>query len=138
MPQRPRKAGGEEPGARKAPWRGRVRVADPKDKFVMVRLSVPDHARLTEAAHGAGLSLAAFVRKTALGDAGPRAKRRATATTVQLSLYLAELGKMGSNLNQIARWANIQKQPPGGEDIKAIRRGFDEIKAKILTVFDAV
>jgi hypothetical protein len=46
---------------------------------------------------------AGFIRAAALGDAGPRAQRRPPADYKLLRQILGQLGRIGNNLNQIAR-----------------------------------
>jgi len=102
----------ETPPKRPAPWRGRKRVSDPKDKFVAVRCTPAQHAALTAAAAQAGLSVGGYLRATALGSAGVRAVRRPTVERTALARVLAELGKLGSNVNQLARVANTNGTMP--------------------------
>jgi Mobilization protein NikA len=55
-------------------------------------------------------AVAAFMRAAALGDAGPRAQRRPPADHKALRQILGELGRVGNNLNQIARALNAGEQ----------------------------
>ena len=52
------------------------------------------------------MATAAFLRAAALGDAGPRAQRRAPADKDALLRILGHLGRIGNNVNQIARRLN--------------------------------
>ena len=63
----------------------------------------------SETAAQAGLSVGAFLRALALGSAGPRAVKRPRVEREQLARLLGEIGKLGSNVNQIARWANTDQ-----------------------------
>jgi hypothetical protein len=56
------------------------------------------------------LSVASYLRASALGEAGPRARRAPTIEKQALGDAIAELNKIGSNINQIARAANIGKE----------------------------
>ncbi len=58
----------------------------------------------------AGLSIGAYGRAAMLGDAGPRAQRRPPADHVALRQLLGHVGRIGNNINQIARTLNT-----GGE-----------------------
>ena len=58
---------------KKSPWRGRKRVADPKDKFVAVRCTSADYEIIGASAERAGLAVGPFLRAVALGSPGPRA-----------------------------------------------------------------
>jgi hypothetical protein len=63
-------------------------------------------AALRAAADRSGLSVGAYLRVAALGAAGPRAVRRAPIERQELVRVLAALGKLGSNINQLAKIAN--------------------------------
>ncbi len=65
-----------------------------------------EHAQLVAKSRAAGLSVGAYVRACALGDAGPRARRRATIDRELLAINNAALNRVGSNLNQIAKTLN--------------------------------
>jgi Bacterial mobilisation protein (MobC) len=67
------------------------------------------------------LSLAAHMRLCALGDQGPRARRRPPVDRVLLARTNADLNRIGNNLNQIARALNIQESValPGIEAARA-------------------
>lgn len=49
------------------------------------------------------------MRACALGDKGPRAKRRPPVEMQHFGKAIAELNKIGSNVNQIAHAANLGK-----------------------------
>lgn len=66
-----------------------------------------ERAELDRRAAEAGLSVAAFIRAAALGDAGIRARRRPIVDAVELAKTHAELRRIGNNLNQIAHALNI-------------------------------
>jgi hypothetical protein len=82
------------------------RVDDPRTVIVRYRATPGEHEATLQAAGEAGLSLGAYVRQQTIGTAGPRAKRRPSPDRVLLAKVLAELGKSGSNLNQIAYGLN--------------------------------
>lgn len=75
-------------------------------KAVLVPLLSEERAAVEERAATAGLSLAAFGRSCMLGDAGPRARKRAPVDRELLARTNADLNRVGSNLNQIARALN--------------------------------
>jgi hypothetical protein len=112
-----------------APWRGKRRVADAKDKWIGIRCTPADHDKINQAATSAGLSIGAYVRTKTLGEPGPRAVRRPSVATRQLSQLLGHVGKIGSNINQIAHVANSNKATPAlgllatiREDVLQMRR----------------
>jgi hypothetical protein len=65
-----------------------------------------EHAELVARARDAGLSAGAYARACTLGDAGPRARRRATVDREVLAHNNAALNRVGNNLNQIAKALN--------------------------------
>lgn len=77
-----------------------------RSKQVLVRLSDEEFAQLAHKSDHAGLAKAAFLRATAFGEIGPRAQRRPPADHVALRKLLGELGRVGNNINQIARSLN--------------------------------
>jgi len=77
----------------------------------LVRWTNEEFARVAAKADKAGLAMAAFIRAATLGDAGPRAQRRPPADQQVLREGLGQLGRVGNNLNQIARAFNVGKFP---------------------------
>lgn len=71
-----------------------------------VRLDDGELQFLSRRAQEAGLTIGAYIRRTSLGDAGPRARRRPIIERELLARLLGHLGKVGSNLNQIAAAVN--------------------------------
>lgn len=87
---------------------------------VSVRFSPDELGRLEKAADDAGLSRGAYLRACGLGDPGPRATRKPPVAKQELVRILGQLGKIGSNVNQIARAINSGNDPNGlSDDIKA-------------------
>lgn len=81
-----------------------------RPKWVHVMVSEQERAAWQAQAGAAGLTLADLIRKR-LGDArevGRAPVRRRAARRADPAL-LAALGRIGSNLNQVARWANTYK-----------------------------
>ncbi len=100
----------------------RMRVKDARGRFIAVRCSENEHAAISEKATQAGFSVGAFLRNLALGDAGPRAVRRPPVERKELSRLLGHLGKVGSNVNQLARGFNQTGVLPGFPEILAAQR----------------
>jgi len=109
-----------EPRKRKPPQRRRAR-------FVGIRLDEEEFARLDGRARDAGLTAGAFLRSCALGDAGPRAKRRPPIEREELARLSAAVGRVGNNVNQIAHALNA-----GGDVVPA------EIKSAIGAVMETL
>jgi hypothetical protein len=72
-----------------------------------VRVRLDDAEREALEARAGELSLAAYMRASSFGDAGPRARRRAPVDRDLLARTNAEINRVGSNLNQISRTLNI-------------------------------
>ncbi|MRG48291.1 plasmid mobilization relaxosome protein MobC [Chitinophaga sp. SYP-B3965] len=89
----------------------------PRDDMIRVRVSQAEKKRLHMAAQNAGYTLSDFLRVTAI-NAIPRT-RIATPERAAFIRGLAELGKIGSNINQIARNLNRRSQT-GGDNSASI------------------
>jgi hypothetical protein len=85
-----------------------------RTRFVNVRLTPDEHAAMEAAAERAGQSVASYVRQQCIGTPGPRAVPRPPVERAALAQLLAQLGKCGSNLNQIARVLNSGGDEPDG------------------------
>lgn len=78
---------------------------------VKVALTEAERATVAAGAEAAGLSLSGYARQTLLGQPTPRTRRAAPSPDVQaMARLLGQLGRVGGNLNQLARQAN-QGQP---------------------------
>ena len=92
--------------------------SETRQRQAAIRLRVTDDERaaIESRAERAGLTVAGYLRAVVFGKdtPQPRAARRATIEAATLQRLLAELGKIGSNLNQIARRLN-----QGKDDIPA-------------------
>ena len=92
---------------------------------VMLRFTDTEYERLLFLAESASLPLAEYIRKQATGKQ-VKIKYEIVADLPELKKLIAEFGKIGSNLNQIARHFNsggIHSQ----EMQKAIRQGIADI-----------
>jgi hypothetical protein len=112
----------ETPSKRIAPWRGRPRVNDPKSRRVAVRLTDEQLTELDTRAASAGLSIGAFARAALLGAPGPRAKRRPSYDVRELARLFGELGKIGSNINQLSHHAHLTQTLPAVGELQAMRQ----------------
>ena len=78
-----------------------------KTKVVGVRVNEEEHFELALKSEDAGLSIPAFVRKKLLDEVFTQPRKAAPSLDKKLlSMILAQLGKLGSNMNQIARRLN--------------------------------
>ena len=102
-----------------------------RGETVTVRLSKDERDALDALASRSGLAAGAFMRAAAFGDAGPRAQRRPPVDHRALRQLLGECGRVGNNLNQIARRLN----EGGGANIpelQAALAAYLDIRAAIL------
>lgn len=98
----------------------------------MMRCTPDELAALKQSAAGAGLAVAPFLRTLAFGTPGPRAVRRPSAERVELARLLAEFGKLGSNVNQLARVANTTGELPDRETLAGISRHVQEMRRALM------
>lgn len=88
---------------------------DKRDLIVRVRFTSGEKSRLVKTADEKGLTISDFIRVHSL-DAAPL-HRKAHAQRAVFIKALAELGKVGSNVNQIAKALNILKKNPAAETV---------------------
>ena len=101
-----------------------------KRSYVLtVRLDDGERANLEARAGDSGLSVGAYVRAAAFGDAGPRSRRRVPVERELLARANADLNRVGNNLNQISRALNLiarreleMTQAVGGEVAELVVR----------------
>ena len=83
-----------------------------RQQIVRVRCTADEAARLGAVARRQGKTISSCVRDTLLGGTqpAPKPRRRAPAADErELARILAQLGKWGSNLNQLAHAANMDE-----------------------------
>ena len=125
-----------KPVKRRAPWRGRPRVAEAKGRRIALRLTDADHSFLEQTAKEAGLSVGAFLRTIALGTAGARAVKRPHIERAKLAKLLGEIGKLGSNVNQIAKWANTDRAAPSRTEIARMCEDIAAMRVEVMKALD--
>lgn len=102
---------------------------------ILVRLTDEELAAIDAKADRAGIARAAFMRAAALGAVGPRAQRRPPADHVALRQLLGELGRIGNNLNQLARAGNAGLDVDN-DMLKVAIAAVLESRARILTALN--
>lgn len=110
----------------------RMRADDARTQFIAVRCTITERAAISERASQAGLSVGAYLRSLALGSPGPRAVRKPPVERKELARLLGWLGKLGSNVNQLARGFNRSGQFPGFAELLAVRREVGEMRAALM------
>lgn len=115
---------------KKAPQR--MRVDDARTHFIAVRCTAEERTAISERAGQAGLSVGAYLRAVALGSPGPRAVRKPPVERKELARLLGWLGKLGSNVNQLAHGFNRDRTLPGARELAAIRRDVAQMRAALM------
>lgn len=92
--------------SRKPPNRG-VRGGRVDQNMVSLRLSAAERATLRERANDAGLSVGSYLRLKALGSTGARSVPKPPIERELAAHLLAQLRRVGGNVNQIAKAANM-------------------------------
>ena len=89
-------------------------------KSTRVRLTDDEHARLSDLAKAAGLSISRYLIETALNQRAlvSDEKDRAEALVVQRGWAINEVARVGNNLNQIARQLNSQRGSISSDSIE--------------------
>jgi hypothetical protein len=121
--------------SRPAPWRGRKRVAEARGRHVAVRCTETEYATMTAAAQRAGLTTGAFLRALGCGDPGLRAARRPPIERQELARLLGHIGKLGSNVNQLAHMANVSGRLRSEHQLTEIG---DEVRAMRTAIMKAL
>jgi len=118
-PPKPRRRGGV-----------RRRAADPATAFIKMRVPPARKAAIVTEAKRAGLTVTEYIL-------GQRRARAASALPpgidpVLLARILGELGKWGSNWNQLARDRNMDGREPEVDELRLIRRALAEMRDGLL------
>jgi Bacterial mobilisation protein (MobC) len=77
-----------------------------RTSHITIRLSADERIALDEASARAGLMTGSYVRQRIFDGPTPRQVRRPQVEREELARILGELGKIGSNLNQLAKASN--------------------------------
>lgn len=103
-----------------------------RDAQIKLRCTAAEFNAIAAKADAAGLSVAAYLRAAATGTTGPRAQKRLPADAVLLRQVLAQLGKYGSNMNQIAYQLNAHGAQGLEADFRAALGEWAEIRDSLL------
>jgi hypothetical protein len=102
-----------------------------RDETVTVRLTKDERDALDALSSRSGMAAGAFMRAAAFGDAGPRAQRRPPADHKALRQLLGECGRVGNNLNQIAKRLN-EGESVNIPELREALAAYLDIRAAIL------
>lgn len=95
-----------------------------RKRLVALRLTQEEHDALHKRCDDYGLTIGELVRVQCLNQPMPKRRtRKAAPDVVAVARVLAELGKVGSNLNQIARHMNAGGNP----DMAEMHRALDTV-----------
>jgi hypothetical protein len=101
-------------------------LTEPKSHCFVVRLTDTQHEIIKNYAEKIGMSMAEYIRHQAI-NGKIEISYPIVASVPDLQKLTAEFGKIGSNLNQIARYFNT-----GGMQSKAIREDINECIAELM------
>lgn len=110
----------------------RMRVENPREHQIGLRCNDEEYAAINAKASESGLTVGAYLRTLAVGSPGPRAVRRPPVERKELARLLGHLGKVGSNINQLARAFNAAGRFPGFPELIAIREEVKQMRAALL------
>jgi uncharacterized protein (DUF1778 family) len=82
-----------------------------KQRIVNFRATAEEYAVVEEAAQKAGLTIGSYIRQTVLTAPRTRSRRVPRPDVAALAKLIAELNRIGGNINRIARAANGGEQP---------------------------
>ena len=97
-----------------------------RKKLLQIRVTEDELAEIAAVADRAQLTVPSYARQILLDAPPPRARRRPSVDTQQVAKLLGELGKVGSNLNQIAHHLNAGA---GGAGSNAIASAIEDVQA---------
>jgi hypothetical protein len=102
------------------------------DKFVSVRCTSAQHAAWTAAAARSGTNIGDYLRTQADARPSPRAVRRPPVELGELARVLGAIGRVGSNINQLAHVANATGALPQCQELAAIRADVMAMRAALM------
>jgi hypothetical protein len=100
-------------------------------RHLTIRLTLVERLSIDTSAERAGMTSGSYVRRAVLGIEPPRQVRRPPVEKQELGRLLGQLGKVGSNLNQIAR-ALHQTSPVEATEVRKALEGLIPVRAAIL------
>ena len=118
------------------PSPGTRRKSDKRQRTetLFARVTPDEKSAFIARADRAGMASAAFMRALALGEAGPRARRRRPVEHQALVQALATLNRVGNNLNQIARNTNRGMDI----DVPQLRDALHQYHQVIAAIYEAL
>jgi hypothetical protein len=102
-----------------------------RSTHITIRLSDDERKTIEDAAEKAGLTTGSHARQVLLGAPAPRQVRRPPVERKELARLLGELGRVGGNVNQLARAVHNGVLVYEGELDRALA-GLQEVRGAIL------
>ena len=103
-----------------------------RKRMLGVRVTDAEMAEIEEHASRAGLTPSSYARSVLLAAPAPRARRRPSIEAEAMGRLLGELGKVGSNLNQIAHHMNAGRAEVSPAAIAAALSDVADIRAALM------
>lgn len=102
-------------------------------KTIGVRVTEEEHAEISAVAADLDVSVSAYARALVLGEQPVRRRRpKANIPRKELREVLGQLGKIGSNLNQLAHRANAEKKHACTQALKAELEALAAIREQVI------
>jgi hypothetical protein len=98
---------------------------------ITIRLTPEEHARLRRDADTAAVDVTTLARAQLLNAPIPKRKYRRSADHAALADVLLHLGRLGTNLNQIAKVANSNGDAGHFRDAKLLKNLLEEIRDEV-------
>ena len=103
-----------------------------RGKLRAIRFTPEEDQRIVEMEKTSGLSFAGLMRHALFSVTPPRGSRRLSADREVAADILAALGKIGSNVNQIAKHANMGREDLDIPELKMALRDLAELRLACL------
>ncbi len=103
-----------------------------RNATLSLRLTDDEAAQVSAAADRAGLTVGSYVRTLALGSPGLRAARRPVVDRQQLTQVLGEIGRLGSNVNQLAKAFNTDASTPEAMELAEAQAHIQAMRAAVM------
>lgn len=101
-----------------------------RNRIIRIRTSAEERVRIQDLAKARGLSLSDLIRRAALGVRMPARSFDHTHAVV-LTRTLAELGRIGGNVNQLSRRANAGKLSGHDAELAVTLAGINALRERI-------
>lgn len=119
-----------------APKRSRSGSRTRQTRPLSVHLTETERAALAEAADRAAMTLSGYVRSVLLKAPPPRQVRRPPLERQQLAQLVGQLGRVGNNLNQLAKLANTYEGRPLPP--KAVEMALGDVRRAVAAIAEAM